>query len=157
MRRSLSIKQFRQRKERKEEKESDLRRTLHGQVARAVKDNQPYAVVALIPQLLPGEEVGDFVRQAGEHLSEFVRGEDCAGLIADGVLAVGLSEADGASAQVAAHRVKTDLGLRTQHLRNTIWESGYACLPEDGLTADQLVGAAIEAARTHRRAFTTAW
>ena len=150
MRRSLSIKQF---KQRKQEKDFDLRRTIHGHIERAIKENQPYAVVALLPQLLPGEEVGEFVKQSGEHLREFVRGEDCAGLIAEGVLAIGLSEADATSAQVAAHRVKTDLGLRTQHIRNTIWESGFACLPEDGLTADQLVGAAIEAARAHRRTF----
>lgn len=152
MRRSLSIKQI---KQRKQEKSFDLRRILHGEVERAIKDSQPYAVVALLPQLLPGEEVGDLVKLSSEHLREFVRGEDCAGLIADGVLAIGLSEADAMSAQVAAHRVKTDLGLRTQHLRNTIWESGCACLPEDGRSADQLVSAAIDAANNHRRTFAT--
>jgi hypothetical protein len=69
----------------------------------------------------------------------------------DVIVGIGLYNGDRTSAAILAQRLQGDLRLRSAHVRSTLWEIGAACLPGDGTTADELVGAAIDAARTRRR------
>lgn len=129
----------------------DFERLLAHEVAEADADGRAYAVVAVVPQRLPGEGVADVVRAATSCVRDLVRDEDIAGRLDDEVLAVGLYNGDAIVARVFAHRLQGDLRLRSFHLRNTLWETGYAVLPDDGNTANALLRAAIEAARSRRR------
>ncbi len=49
---------------------------LEQEVERAARDASPYAVLACVPQLLPGEGVADVVEAAAASLSDLVRADD---------------------------------------------------------------------------------
>ena len=120
-------------------------------VEQAPEAQLPYTVLACVPQSLPGENTSDIVNGIGRCILGLVREADLAGIVRRDVVALGLAETDATGAQVLAHRLQNELTLRSAPLRNTVWESGFACLPEDGLTAEELLGAAIRSARTRRR------
>lgn len=124
---------------------------LKREVEQAAKDQRPYAVLACVPQGLPGEIASDVVSVVAECVLGFVRDADLPGIIGHDIVALGSAETGAAGAQVLAHRLQNELTLRSTPLRNTVWESGFACLPEDGLTAEELLDAAIRFARTRRR------
>ncbi len=128
-----------------------FRRLLAGDVARAVEEGRQYAIVACVPQHLPGEGVADIVEIAAKCLQRLVRDGDTAGRINDHILAVGLPDTDPTEARVFAHRLQSDFELLSAHYRNTVWDAGFACLPPDGSTGQGLLDAAIQAARTRRR------
>ena len=111
----------------------------------------PLAVIAAVPQRLPGEGVAEIVRAAANCVRDLVRDEDVAGHLDEDILAVGLPNCDRTSAEVLAFRMQSDLRMRSHHLRFTNWEIGVACLPDDGSTAEELVAAAIDAARNRRK------
>jgi hypothetical protein len=129
----------------------DFLRLLSDDVARALVHDRPYAVVTAVPQRLPGEGVAEVVRAAATCVRDLVRDNDIAGHLDDDVLAVGLSGADEQGAQVFAYRLQGDLRLRSYHLRSTIWETGYSVLARDGTTADDLIAAAVDSAKSRRR------
>jgi PleD family two-component response regulator len=129
----------------------DFERQLALELRVALVQEAPLAVVAVVPQHLPGEGVAEIVRVAANCVRELVRDEDVAGHLDDDVLAVGLLNCDRATADVLAFRLQSDLRMRSHHLRNTNWEIGVACLPEDGSTAEELVAAAVDAARNRRK------
>ncbi len=129
----------------------DFLRLLTGDVADAANEGRPYAVLAVVPQHFPDEDMIDVVRIAAASVHDFVRDGDLAGHVADEIVAIGLNNGDHTSAAILAQRLQGDLRLRSSHLRNTNWEIGAACLPGDGTTADELLGAAIDAARMRRR------
>jgi GGDEF domain-containing protein len=110
----------------------------------------PFAVIAVVPQRLPGEGVAEIVRVAANCVRDLIRDEDVAGHLDEDILAVGLPNCDRTSAEVLAFRMQSDLQMRSHHLRFTNWEIGVACLPADGSTAEELVAAAIDAARNRR-------
>ena len=120
-------------------------------VERAAADQCPYAVVACVLQRLPGERIPDVARVVTDCVSGLVRDGDVAELLGGEIVAVGLPDTAARAAGVIAHRLQSDLRLRSAHINNTVWDTGFACLPEDGLTAEELLDAAVEAARTRRR------
>lgn len=126
-------------------------RRVHGAVAQAAQAGVSYAVLACIPQHMPGESVDDVLELAASAVRKFVRQEDLAGLIDGEVLVIGLAETDLAAARIFGYRLQSDLGVRSARLRTTIWDAGVATLPEDGSSATELLLAAIDAARNRRR------
>ena len=129
----------------------DFERELGLGVQVAETRQAPFVVLAVVPQRLPGEGVAEIVRVAATCVRDVVRDGDIAGHLDEDILAVGLSNCDRGSAEVLAYRMQSDLRMRSYHLKNTNWEVGIACLPEDGSTADELLSAAIESARSRRR------
>ncbi len=124
---------------------------LKQEVEQAAKAQRPYAVLACVPQGLPGETASDVVSVVAECVLGLVREQDMPGMAERDIVALGLADTDAAAVQSIAHRLQNELTLRSTPLRNTVWESGFACLPEDGLTAEELLDAAIRSARTRRR------
>lgn len=129
----------------------DFPQLLAAAIARALENDEAYAVLALVPQRLPDEDIGSVVQVAAECVDKLVRDDDIAGYLEGETIAVGLRHGDRTATQVFAHRLQGDLRLRSFHLRSTMWETGYAILGQDGMTADELIDAAIDAARNRRR------
>jgi hypothetical protein len=123
---------------------------LKQQVNRAARDASPYAVLACVPQLLPGEGVADVVEAAAASLSDLVRADDLVGRLSDEIIAIGLPETNADGARVFANRLQGELSLRSAHVRSIRWGAGFASLPEDGTTAEELLRAAIEGAKGRR-------
>ncbi len=73
------------------------------------------------------------------------------GLVDGDIIVVGLSGTTPNLARVFAYRLQADLRLRTHALRNTVWETAFACLPQDGESSGDLLQSAIERAVTRRR------
>ena len=128
-----------------------FRRLLAGDVVHAVEEGRPYAIVACVPQHLPGEGIADIIEIAAKCISRVVRDGDTAGRINDHILAVGLPNTDPIEARVFAYRLQSDFELLSAHYKNTVWDAGCACLPADGSTGQGLLDAAVQAARTRRR------
>ena len=124
---------------------------LKQQVNRAARDASPYAVLACVPQHLPGEGVADVVEAAAASLCDLVRADDLVGRLSDEIIAIGLPETNADGARVFADRLQAELSLRSAHVRSIRWEAGVASLPEDGWTAEELLQAAIEGAKGRRR------
>ncbi len=124
---------------------------LEQQVNRAARDASSYAVIACVPLQLPGEGVADIVATAAACVRNLVRADDLAGHLHDEIIAIGLPETDADGARAFANRLQGELSLRSAHLRNTKWEAGFASLPEDGPTAEELLRAAIVRAKGRRR------
>jgi len=131
--------------------EPDFIRILTGEVADALREERPYAIVAVTPQHFSGEEITEVMRLGAACVRDLVRDDDMAGHVEDDIIAIGLYGGDCTSAAILAQRLTSDLRLRSLHLRSTLWEMGHACLPEDGSTAQELLAAAIESAKTRRR------
>ena len=129
----------------------DFLRLLVGEVGDALREGRPYAILAVVPQHFPHEDMTDVVRVAASCVRELVRDGDLAGHADDLILAIGLYNGDRTAANILSQRLQGDLRLRSFHLRSTIWETGVACLPEDGITAQELLEASIIAARMRRR------
>ena len=129
----------------------DFLRFLTGEVADAVREGRPYAIVAVAPQHFAGEDITDVMRIAAACARDLVRDDDIAGHVEDDIVAIGLYGGDCTSAAILAQRLTSDLRMRSLHLRSTLWEMGHACLPEDGSTAQELLAAAIDHAKTRRR------
>ena len=126
-------------------------RLLADEVERADAGDYPFSIIACVPYRLPGEQAADVVRIAAACIRDLLRRDDLAGRLNEDILAIGLPDTKPDSARVVAHRLKSDLGLRTAHWRATKWEAGVASLPEDGETAEELILAAIEAAKESHR------
>ncbi len=124
---------------------------LKREVEQAVEAQRSYAVLACVPQGLPGEIASDVASVVAECILGLVRDADLPGTVGRDIVALGLAETDAAGVRVVAYRLQNELTLRSTPLGNTVWESGFACLPEDGLTAAELLDAAIRSARTRRR------
>lgn len=129
----------------------EFQHRLAEEVEQAGRDGRGYAIVACVPQHLPGEDVTDIVDAAADCVREFVRDVDLAGRLDDEVLAIGLAGANAAAAEVLAHRLQSDLRVRSYRLRSTLWETGVAAPTAGGLTAQELLASAIDAARNRRR------
>jgi len=124
---------------------------LEGRVASAAEEGRGYAIVAVAPQQLPGEHISEIVSDLVARLPALVRATDIAGMVAGEALVVGMEDADRVSAAVLADRLQSDLRLWTLHIQNTAWESGIACLPDDGSRAEELLQTAIDETKTRRR------
>jgi hypothetical protein len=135
----------------KEHNQTGFPQQLEAAIAQALEHDEAYAVLAVVPQSLPGEDLGPILEVASHCVGNLVRGDDIAGYMEGEMIAVGLQHGDSTTAQVFASRLQGDLRLRSFHLRNTAWETGYAVLGRDGTTADELVAAAVDAARNRRR------
>ena len=130
---------------------ADLERLLAADVERAAEEGRPYAIVTCMPQRVfdQGEAV---LEAAAACLRNLLRDEDNPGLLGVGQgLVIGLPDTKLDGARVLAHRLKSELGQHTAHLGTTVWLAGYACLPKDGATADELVQAALHGATASRR------
>jgi GGDEF domain-containing protein len=121
------------------------------EVTRASTGEFLFSVIACVPYQLPGEQQKDVVQVAAGCIRELLRKDDLAGRLSDEVLAIGLPDTSVDEARVVAHRLKSDLGLRTAHWRATKWEAGVAALPDDGETGVDLIRAAIEHAKESHR------
>jgi hypothetical protein len=133
--------------------QAEFERQLELELRVATVRETDYAIIVAVPQHLPGEGVADVVRTAAHCVENLIRDGDIAGHLDDDVLAVGLQNRDRVNADALAFRMQGDLRLASQHLRNTNWEVGVACLPDDGSTMEELLSAAIAAARNRRRNF----
>ncbi len=129
----------------------EFQHRLTAEVERAVREGRPYALVACVPQHLPGEYVTEVVDIAAERVRDFVRQEDMVGRPDDDVVAVGLPGTAASEASVLAHRLQGDLRLRSFHQRATLWETGVAALNGSCSTAQELLASAVDAARNRRR------
>ena len=123
---------------------------LRAEVERAVAEQEPYAICATVPQVLPGEEISQVIQVAAKCARDLVREGDLVGLFDGDVIAVGLRGTTPNLARVFAYRLQADLRLRTHALRNTVWETAFACLPQDGESSEDLLQKAIERAVTRR-------
>ena len=129
----------------------DFRRQVVAEIDRATKENLPYAVLACVPQQLSGEDATDLIEAAAGSLPGLVRQSDLVGLLPSQVLAIGAPETPASGAQALAHRLQSELSIRSMHIRTTKWQAGYACGPEDGATLQELLQSAIDAARAGQR------
>ncbi len=129
----------------------EFERRLQVDVARAGVNEQPYTLVACVPQQLPGEDNSDMVPRAAEHLSALVRDTDVVGTLDGQIIAIGLPDASPNVARVAASRVQGDLHQHSIGIRNMLWETGYASFPEDADNSSDLLLTAVERAMTRRR------
>lgn len=130
---------------------ADFLRLIGEDIARAKAEDRCYSVLAVVPQHLPGENVRDIVEVAAACLQDLMRDNDLAGKLDDDVLALGLRDTDSVEAGVVSFRLQGDLRLKSYHLRNTVWEPGVASLNDNGQTTEELLKAAIEAAKNRRR------
>lgn len=122
----------------------DFKRALANDLYRAIREEQPYTVIVCGPRHLPGEDVSDLLEVAAHVMHDHLRDIDLAGRASDQFLAAGLPGTSPDGARTLAFRLKSDLALRAAHLRSTAWEAGFACLPDDGSTAKELLDAATE-------------
>ncbi len=129
----------------------EIKERLMAEVERAIAVQEPYAIVASAPQVLPGEEISEVIQVAARCARDLVREGDVVGLVDGDIIAVGLSGTTPNLARVFAYRLQADLRLRTYALRNTVWETAFACLPQDGESSKDLLQIAIERAVTRRR------
>ncbi len=129
----------------------ELERRLIVAVARAAASEEPYTVVACVPQRLPGEELAPVIEACAQHVGDIVRDDDIVGLVDDEILVVGLRETGTVAARVFAYRLQGDLRLRSQPIRNTVWETAFATMPQDGDSAEELASAAVDGAKNRRR------
>jgi len=120
-------------------------------VEEAAAEQQPYTVMACVPQALPGEVTSDIVQVVADCVQSFLRDDDISGLLEGNIVVVGLPDTDASGARALAYRLQSELTLRSTPLRNTSWDAAFACLPEQGLKAGELLDAAVELARTRRR------
>ena len=120
-------------------------------VERAAVEGEPYTIVACIPQRLPGEDIAPIIDLCVQHVTGLVRDDDIVGLLDNEVLVVGLRETGAHAARVFAFRLQGDLRMRSQPIRNTVWETAYATMPDDGGSAEELTLVAIEGAMSRRR------
>jgi GGDEF domain-containing protein len=126
-------------------------RLLTDEVAAAAREGQPFAVLAVVPQHFPDEDMTDAIRVAAVCVRKVIRDNDLAGYVDDDIVAIGLCGCDRTGAAILSQRLQGDLRLCSAHIQSIIWEVGSAGLPEDGTTADELLAAAIDAARMRRR------
>jgi hypothetical protein len=133
------------------QKDETFTKLLADAIARALNHEESYAVLAVIPQGLPGEDIRPLLDVAAKCVGELVREHDIAGYLEGEMIVVGLHSGDGTAAQVFSSRLQGDLRLRSFHLRSTNWDTGYAVLGEDAETAEELIDAAIASARNRRR------
>lgn len=129
----------------------EFERRLLVDVERAGVNNQPYTLVACVPQQLPGEDNSDLVPRAAKFVSTLVRDTDIVGTLDGEVIAIGLLEASPNVARVAASRLQGDLHQHSAGVRNTLWEAGCASFPEDADNSSDLLLMAVERAMTRRR------
>ncbi len=118
----------------------------------AAKQEQPYSVIVCFPQHFSDEHLDELVKAAAKCVQALVRDHDLAGRLAEDVLAIGLPNTAAEGARVLAYRLKGDLAAKTAHLRSSVWETGYACLPDDGTEATDLLEAAYQSAKHERDA-----
>ncbi len=129
----------------------DFRHQLLAEIERATKENLPYTVIACVPRQLSGEDATGLIEAAADSLPGFVRQSDLVGLLPSQVLAIGAPDTPASGARVLAHRLQSELSIRSMHIRTTKWQAGYACGPEDGVTLQELLQSAIDAARAGQR------
>ena len=129
----------------------EFERRLLVDVVRAGVNKEPYTLVACVPQQLPGEDNSDLVPRAAEHVSTIVRGTDVVGTLDGEIIAIGLPDSSPNAARVAASRLQGDLHRHSMGVRNILWETGYACFPEDANNSSDLLLTAVERAMTRRR------
>src|ERR1700675_4697773 len=91
----------------------DFFRLLTGEVEAAAREDQLYAVLAVVPQHFPDEDMTDVVRIAAASVRDFVRDGDLAGHVEDEIFAIGLRNGDRKSAAILAQRLQGDLRLRS--------------------------------------------
>jgi GGDEF domain-containing protein len=124
------------------------------EVGNASMKGEPYSVIVCYPQHFSDERLDEVVRAAAACVQELLRDHDVVGRLAEDVLALGLPDTTPEGARVLTYRLKGDLALQTAHLRASVWQAGYASLPDDGLTATELLEVAYEAAKHGRTART---
>jgi len=124
---------------------------LDEQVKSAARQGVHYSVVVCFPQHFSDERSVDAVRAAAVFLKELLRDDDVAGRLDEEILAIGLPNTTVTGARVLTYRLKGDLAARTAHLQVSVWEAGLACLPEDGLTAEELLQTAVDTAKQGRK------
>jgi len=129
----------------------DLERRLMLAVETAGGNGDAYTILGCVPQRLPGEDISDVVAAVTQYATEVVRDGDIVGLIDGEIIILGLQDTGPNQARVFAHRLQGDLRLYSQKLRNTVWETGYACLYDHGDSAEELTLQAIENAKNRRR------
>ncbi len=133
------------------ERSLELKRRLMVAVERAAVAGESYTVVACVPQRLPGEDIAQVMDVCSQHVNGIVRDDDIVGLMDNETLVVGLRETGTVAARVFAYRLQGDLRLSSRPIRNTVWETAYATMPQDGDSAKDLTLAAIEGAKNRRR------
>jgi GGDEF domain-containing protein len=132
---------------------ADFEQHLGHQLSSATERESVYAVIAVVPRLLPGEQIDAGLRVAANCVRDMIRDDDIAGHMDGDILAIGLGDCDRVHADALAFRLQSELRMARQSLRNTNWEVGVACLPDDGSTSAELLAAAIDMARNRRRNF----
>ena len=59
----------------------ELKERLMAEVERAVAEQEPYAIIASVPQVLPGEEISEVIQVAAKCAHDLVRDGDVVGLL----------------------------------------------------------------------------
>ncbi|MGB2693927.1 MAG: hypothetical protein WBD55_01930 [Dehalococcoidia bacterium] len=116
----------------------------------AADGREHYAVIVCFPQKMFGEDVADVLHAAEPALRGVLRSDDLTGRISDDLLVVGVRGTTPDNVRSLSYRLKGDLRLRTAHVRQTVWETGFASMPEDGGTAEELLATAVLAGRNAR-------
>ncbi|MEX1255325.1 MAG: diguanylate cyclase [Dehalococcoidia bacterium] len=125
---------------------------LSKEVGNASMHGEPYSVIVCYPQRFSDEHLIEVVQAAAACVRELLRDEDVVGRLAEDVIAIGLPNTAPDGARVLTYRLKGDLAIKTSHLRTSVWEAGYACLPDDGLTGTELLEVAYDGAKHGRDA-----
>ncbi|MEX0786854.1 MAG: hypothetical protein WD939_09470 [Dehalococcoidia bacterium] len=132
-------------------KDEDFERALSRHVGHAAVEERPYAVVACVPQLLPGENFGDAGTIAAQCIRKTVRDTDLAGLLGGEIVIIGLPETGPGEARSVAHRVQCELGMRSSQVHARRWEWGVASLNDEGRVSEELLESAVASASTRTR------
>ena len=133
--------------------EASVHAALTALVDAASAPGTAFCALCVVPQLLPGERIAAAEAEVvARAICDQLRDGDQAGAIANGAYVVVLPRTDAAHAQVVAHRLATEFTVRSAHVNRRNWRVGIAAFPEDGLSAETLVAAALAAAKRGTRA-----
>lgn len=113
----------------------------------AAAARQRFALIVCYPQKIEDEDVRDLLRAAEPALREVLRAEDLSGCLSSDLLVVGLTGPEPDTVRALAFRLKSDLRLHTAHVRPAVWEAGFATMPEDGGTLEELLTKALQVAK----------
>lgn len=129
-----------------------LRIQLAQEILRVKRHQRPLSIIACMPQMLRGDDPGNFLAAAGEHVRKLLRECDLAGTYRDGAFIVILPETPEAGARVLAQRLRSELALRSPHIGIKVWLVGWASYPGQGTDPEALWASATESANASREA-----
>jgi hypothetical protein len=129
----------------------DLREAVSGMTERRRRSPKTFAVLTLIPQLMPGERLHRAEHAvATQTFGASLRSGDSYCAMDDDSYVVLLSGTTDDLALTVAHRLAQELLTRSANVQRRIWHAGVASYPRDGRTEAALMRLARQSALRSR-------